>query len=81
MRIMEAIGNSKRSPQCQRHLEKYSRCIGREGQFGRKGAVFNLICGDMDKMTMEKFEMHNNVTEVLWTSDEQFEDALKKAGL
>ncbi|KAL4560445.1 hypothetical protein LXL04_032596 [Taraxacum kok-saghyz] len=64
--------------------EVYLHRIGRAGRFGRKGAVFNLLCGDRDKMVMEKIERHFNhyVTEVAsWTDDQQFEDALKKAGL
>ncbi|KAK1426047.1 hypothetical protein QVD17_14715 [Tagetes erecta] len=64
--------------------EVYLHRIGRAGRFGRKGAVFNLLCGDRDNMIMEKIERHFNhyVTEVpSWTSDEDFKDALKKAGL
>lgn len=64
--------------------EVYLHRIGRAGRFGRKGAVFNLLCGERDNMIMEKIERHFNhyVTEVTsWTDDEQFEDALKKAGL
>ncbi|KAL8214497.1 hypothetical protein R6Q57_003946 [Mikania cordata] len=64
--------------------EVYLHRIGRAGRFGRKGAVFNLLCGDRDNMIMEKIERHFNhyVTEVpSWTSDEDFMDALKKAGL
>ncbi|PWA61393.1 P-loop containing nucleoside triphosphate hydrolases superfamily protein [Artemisia annua] len=62
----------------------YLHRIGRAGRFGRKGAVFNFICGERDNMIMEKIEKHfkHNVTEVYpWTDNEQFEDALKKAGL
>nr|XP_043610737.1 DEAD-box ATP-dependent RNA helicase 38 [Erigeron canadensis] len=64
--------------------EVYLHRIGRAGRFGRKGAVFNLLCGDRDKLIMEKIERHFNhyVTEVpSWRSDEDFKDALKKAGL
>ncbi|MFS8026481.1 putative RNA helicase [Helianthus anomalus] len=64
--------------------EVYLHRIGRAGRFGRKGAVFNLLCGDRDRMIMEKIERHFNhyVTEVpSWTSDDDFKDALKKAGL
>ncbi|KVH99939.1 DEAD-box ATP-dependent RNA helicase 38 [Cynara cardunculus var. scolymus] len=64
--------------------EVYLHRIGRAGRFGRKGAVFNLLCDNRDAMIMEKIERHFNhyVTEVpSWDSDEQFEDALKKAGL
>ncbi|XP_076917804.1 DEAD-box ATP-dependent RNA helicase 38-like [Bidens hawaiensis] len=64
--------------------EVYLHRIGRAGRFGRKGAVFNLLCGDRDRMIMEKIERHFNhyVAEVpSWKSDEDFKDALKKAGL
>ncbi|WOG96466.1 hypothetical protein DCAR_0415801 [Daucus carota subsp. sativus] len=64
--------------------EVYLHRIGRAGRFGRKGAVFNLLCGDRDDMLMTKIENHFNhqVTEVAsWESDKDFEDALKKAGL
>ncbi|PWA80584.1 P-loop containing nucleoside triphosphate hydrolases superfamily protein [Artemisia annua] len=48
------------------------------------GAVFNLLCGKTDDMIMEKIERHFNhfVAEVpSWKSEEDFEDALKKAQL
>ncbi|KAK1403357.1 DEAD-box ATP-dependent RNA helicase 38 [Heracleum sosnowskyi] len=64
--------------------EVYLHRIGRAGRFGRKGAVFNLLCGDRDNMLMTKIETHFNspVAEVAsWEKDEDFEDALKKAGL
>ncbi|KAL5563767.1 hypothetical protein UlMin_033514, partial [Ulmus minor] len=32
--------------------------IGRAGCFGRKGAVFNLICGYRDKEIMKKIEVY-----------------------
>ncbi|KAJ0705416.1 putative RNA helicase [Helianthus annuus] len=38
----------------------YLHRVGRAGRFGRKGAVFNLLCGDRDKMVMEKIERHFN---------------------
>ncbi|KAJ0661737.1 putative RNA helicase [Helianthus annuus] len=60
--------------------EAYLHRVGRAGQFGRKGAVFNLLCGDDDNILMEKIERHfHGVTEV--PSDGDFKDALKKAGL
>ncbi|KAI3800122.1 hypothetical protein L1987_35432 [Smallanthus sonchifolius] len=64
--------------------EGYLHHIGRAGRFGLKGAVFNLLCGDRDNMIMEKIERHFNhyATEVpSWTSDDEFKNALKKAGL
>ncbi|GJX00910.1 DEAD-box ATP-dependent RNA helicase 38 [Tanacetum coccineum] len=48
------------------------------------GAVFNLLCGERDEKIIEKIERHFNhyVAEVpSWESNEDFEDALKKAGL
>ncbi|CAK9161641.1 unnamed protein product [Ilex paraguariensis] len=64
--------------------EVYLHRVGRAGRFGRKGAVFNLLCGDRDVMIMAKIEKYYNsqVDEVpSWRSDEDFEAALKKAGL
>ncbi|CAH9066444.1 unnamed protein product [Cuscuta epithymum] len=64
--------------------EVYLHRIGRAGRFGRKGAVFNLLCNDKDKMLMSKIESHfdSPVAEVTsWESDEDFEAALKTAGL
>ncbi|XP_043695611.1 DEAD-box ATP-dependent RNA helicase 38-like isoform X2 [Telopea speciosissima] len=64
--------------------EVYLHRIGRAGRFGRKGAVFNLLCGDMDMTIMEKIEKHfgHNISEVpSWESDDDFEAALKAAGL
>ncbi|KAF7146974.1 hypothetical protein RHSIM_Rhsim03G0085200 [Rhododendron simsii] len=67
-------------PDCEVYLHR----VGRAGRFGRKGAVFNLLCHDRDNMIMAKIEKHFNmeVTQVpSWTSDEDFVAALKKAGL
>jgi ATP-dependent RNA helicase DDX19/DBP5 len=67
-------------PDCEVYLHR----IGRAGRFGRKGAIFNLLCSDHDRMLMQKIEQHFNypVAQVRsWESDEDFEDALKKAGL
>ncbi|XP_042499156.1 DEAD-box ATP-dependent RNA helicase 38 [Macadamia integrifolia] len=64
--------------------EVYLHRIGRTGRFGRKGAVFNLLCGDRDMMIMEKIERHfgHDIAEVpSWRSDADFEAALKAAGL
>ncbi|GJT50744.1 DEAD-box ATP-dependent RNA helicase 38 [Tanacetum coccineum] len=58
--------------------EVYLHRIGRAGRFGRKGAVFNLLCGERDEKIMEKIERHFNhyVAEVPdWKSNEDFEDA------
>ncbi|KAG5553432.1 hypothetical protein RHGRI_011348 [Rhododendron griersonianum] len=67
-------------PDCEVYLHR----VGRAGRFGRKGAVFNLLCNDRDEMIMAKIERHFNseIAEVpSWRSNEDFEAALKKAGL
>ncbi|KAB1199552.1 DEAD-box ATP-dependent RNA helicase 38 [Morella rubra] len=67
-------------PDCEVYLHR----IGRAGRFGRKGAVFNLLCGERDAMLMSKIERYfgSQVTEVKkWNSDEEFNNALKAAGL
>ncbi|XVF07782.1 hypothetical protein REPUB_Repub06bG0169400 [Reevesia pubescens] len=64
--------------------EVYLHRIGRAGRFGRKGAIFNLICGDMDEMIMSKIENHFGIKipEVPdWRSEEDFKAALRSAGL
>ncbi|GMH30177.1 hypothetical protein Nepgr_032020 [Nepenthes gracilis] len=67
-------------PDCEVYLHR----VGRAGRFGRRGAVFNLLCGDRERMLMEKIEQHFGikVDEVAsWNSDEDFEAALKEAKL
>lgn len=67
-------------PDCEVYLHR----VGRAGRFGRKGAVFNLLYNDRDEMIMAKIERHFNtqIAEVpSWRSNEDFEAALKKAGL
>ncbi|KAL6988294.1 DEAD-box ATP-dependent RNA helicase 38 [Sarracenia purpurea var. burkii] len=67
-------------PDCEVYLHR----VGRAGRFGRKGAVFNLLCDERDDMIMAKIERHFNmeVAEVpSWSTNEDFEIALKKAGL
>lgn len=64
--------------------EVYLHRIGRAGRFGRKGAVFNLTTTDRDRMIMEKIERHfqHQIPEVAkWESEQEFEAALKDAGL
>ncbi|KAL3825830.1 hypothetical protein ACJIZ3_021859 [Penstemon smallii] len=64
--------------------EVYLHRVGRAGRFGRKGAVFNLLCEDRDDIVMEKIEKYFNsqIDEVSpWNSDKEFEAALNKAGL
>ncbi|OAY75624.1 DEAD-box ATP-dependent RNA helicase 38 [Ananas comosus] len=38
--------------------EVYLHRIGRAGRFGRKGAVFNLLCSDRDRRIMEEIERY-----------------------
>lgn len=64
--------------------EVYLHRIGRAGRFGRKGAVFNLLCGQTDEVVMTKIEdyFQHKVPEVPnWKSEDNFETALKDAGL
>lgn len=62
--------------------EVYLHRVGRAGRFGRKGAVFNFVCGDRDAETMRKIELYfqTETTEVK-NNDEEFENALRQAGL
>ncbi|XP_022144714.1 DEAD-box ATP-dependent RNA helicase 38 [Momordica charantia] len=71
-----------RSSQPEPDNEVYLHRIGRAGRFGRKGAVFNLLCGDKEIMLMGKIQIHfgSQVTEVRDTV-EDFQAALKSAGL
>ncbi|KAI9086342.1 hypothetical protein K1719_031796 [Acacia pycnantha] len=63
--------------------EVYLHRVGRAGRFGRKGAVFNLICGERDENLMEKIEKHfgTRVTEVQQRNVDDYKRALKEAGL
>ncbi|GER51877.1 RNA helicase-like protein [Striga asiatica] len=64
--------------------EVYLHRVGRAGRFGRKGAVFNLLCGDRDDLVMGKIEKYFNtqIAEVSqWNSAEEFRVALNNAGL
>ncbi|MED6204911.1 DEAD-box ATP-dependent RNA helicase 38 [Stylosanthes scabra] len=63
--------------------EVYLHRVGRAGRFGRKGAVFNLICDERDERLMSKIENHfsNRVSEVRGKSVEDYKAALKEAGL
>lgn len=64
--------------------EVYLHRVGRAGRFGRKGAVFNLLCDQRDILVMEKIEQYfgTKTNEVpSYQSDEDFEAALKDAGL
>ncbi|EXB75944.1 DEAD-box ATP-dependent RNA helicase 38 [Morus notabilis] len=62
--------------------EVYLHRIGRAGRFGRKGAVFNLICGDRDAETIRKIELYFQTEAIeVKNNDEEFENALRQAGL
>ncbi|KAK6140110.1 hypothetical protein DH2020_026108 [Rehmannia glutinosa] len=71
--------------------EVYLHRVGRAGTLWSQSlsnwlccAVFNLLCLDRDDMTMAKIEKHFNhqITEVApWNSEEEFQVALKNAGL
>ncbi|KAI3923059.1 hypothetical protein MKW92_041756 [Papaver armeniacum] len=64
--------------------EVYLHRCGRAGRFGRKGAVFNLLCTQKEHMLMGKIENHfqNNIVEISdWQNNNEFESALKAAGL
>ncbi|XP_010683967.2 DEAD-box ATP-dependent RNA helicase 38 [Beta vulgaris subsp. vulgaris] len=71
--------DARTEPDCEVYLHR----VGRAGRFGRKGAVFNLICDERENMVMEKIENHfgTKVVEVPSLSDEDFEAALREAGL
>ncbi|XP_021770513.1 DEAD-box ATP-dependent RNA helicase 38-like [Chenopodium quinoa] len=72
--------DDQKEPDCEVYLHR----VGRAGRFGRKGAVFNLICNETDNMIMEKIENHfgTKVVEVPdFRSEADFEAALKEAGL
>ncbi|XP_042433549.1 DEAD-box ATP-dependent RNA helicase 38-like [Zingiber officinale] len=67
-------------PDCELYLHR----VGRTGRFGSKGAVFNFLCTDRDKLVMEKIQQHfqHPIPEISdWRSEEAFESALKDAGL
>ncbi|XP_004506252.1 DEAD-box ATP-dependent RNA helicase 38 [Cicer arietinum] len=64
-------------------FEVYLHRVGRAGRFGRKGAVFNLLCDERDEKLMSKIENHfgTHVKEVREKSVEDYKAALKEAGL
>ncbi|TYH00608.1 hypothetical protein ES288_A10G292200v1 [Gossypium darwinii] len=76
----DQLHNHPTEPDC----EVYMHRIGRAGRFGRKGAVFNLLCGDADEKIMTKIEKHfgTEIAEVPdWRNEEDFVVALRSAGL
>ncbi|GFP85531.1 dead-box ATP-dependent RNA helicase 38 [Phtheirospermum japonicum] len=78
------VKHDRRARPSEPDYEVYLHRVGRAGRFGRKGAVFNLICDDNDDMIMDKIERYFNaqVAEVSpWNSKDEFQVALANAGL
>lgn len=73
----------KNAPPNEPEYETYLHRIGRSGRFGRKGAAFNLVCGERDEHTLNKIEKHfdRHIADVAWDDDDAFEKVLKEAGL
>ncbi|GJP51732.1 hypothetical protein CLOM_g10878 [Closterium sp. NIES-68] len=73
----------KNAPPNEPEYETYLHRIGRSGRFGRKGAAFNLVCGERDERTLNKIEKHFDrvIPDVQWDDDDAFEKVLKEAGL
>ncbi|KAI3978784.1 hypothetical protein MKX01_015959 [Papaver californicum] len=65
-------------------FEVYLHRCGRAGRFGRKGAVFNLLCTEKEFMLMHKIERHygNCMAEIRnWNDNDEFCAALQAARL
>ena len=64
-------------------FETYLHRIGRSGRFGRRGAAFNLVCGDMEQGIIDEIEAYfaHAIPEVPYDDEDQFIEVLKKAGL
>ncbi|KAJ1397032.1 RNA helicase, DEAD-box type, Q motif [Sesbania bispinosa] len=71
------------NPDPEPDYEVYLHRVGRAGRFGRKGAVFNLICDKRDEKLLSKIVNHfgTHVSEVRENSVEDYKAALKEAGL
>ena len=65
------------------NFETYLHRIGRSGRFGKKGAAFNLLLGDNEKLILDQIERHfdHMVPEVFLNDDDTFESILTAAGL
>lgn len=63
--------------------DTYLHRIGRSGRFGRKGAAFNLVCGEQDEQLMREVAEYFNRTipEVTHSDEDGFIEVLNKAGL
>jgi ATP-dependent RNA helicase DDX19/DBP5 len=57
--------------------------IGRSGRFGKKGAAFNLLLGEKERLILDQIERHfeHMVPEVTLNDDDTFEAILTAAGL
>ncbi|KAK9798531.1 hypothetical protein WJX73_010421 [Symbiochloris irregularis] len=64
-------------------FETYLHRIGRSGRFGRKGAAFNFVCGDMEKRILEEIHKYFNheIPEVKHDDEDRFVEVLQEAGL
>ena len=61
----------------------YLHRIGRSGRFGKKGAAFNLLLGENERLVLDQIERHfeHMVPEVTLNDDDTFESILTAAGL
>ena len=64
-------------------FETYMHRIGRSGRFGRKGAAFNLVCGDEERRVVDAIATHfaHDIPPVPFDDVDRFEEVLKAAGL
>ena len=64
-------------------FETYLHRIGRSGRFGRKGAAFNLVCGDEERRTVDAIAAHfqHDIPSVPYDDEARFEEVLAQAGL
>ena len=65
------------------NFETYLHRIGRSGRFGKKGAAFNLLLGENERLVLDQIERHfeHMVPEVTLNDDDTFESILTAAGL
>jgi len=64
-------------------FETYLHRIGRSGRFGRKGAAFNLICGEFDSKIMQTVSdyFRRQIPEIAFNNEDEFIRVLNEAGL
>ena len=65
------------------NFETYLHRIGRSGRFGKKGAAFNLLLGEKERLILDQIERHfeHMVPEVTLNDDDSLEAILTAAGL